>query len=83
MKILQFLFFIGFFSNRLYAQNCWQAQPTLQGSSVVCLGKTATLSVTSGSFYEWSTGETTASIQIEPQTHQIYSVTVTSEKGCR
>lgn len=81
MKILQF-FFTLLFANVLYAQTCWQEMPVIRGSSVLCIGKTGTLTATNGSIYAWSTGETTATIDIAPQTHQLYTVTVTNKRGC-
>jgi hypothetical protein len=85
MKTLQFLLLSLLFSNLLSAQNCWEdakKMPTIQGSSVVCAGKTSTLTAINGSSYQWSTGETTATIDIAPQTHQLYTVTVTHRNGC-
>jgi hypothetical protein len=48
----------------------------------VCLGDETMLTATGGGSYLWSTGETTASISVEPRFDTVYSVTVTSEEGC-
>ncbi|MDH7447664.1 T9SS type A sorting domain-containing protein [Aquimarina sp. 2201CG14-23] len=45
------------------------------------IGGTATLTATGGDTYLWSTGETTATIQVTPAETTTYSVTV-SENGC-
>lgn len=44
-------------------------------------GESTTLSATGGDSYEWSTGETTQSIEVSPLTDTIYSVIV-SQNGC-
>ncbi|MBI4647730.1 MAG: gliding motility-associated C-terminal domain-containing protein [Bacteroidia bacterium] len=48
---------------------------------VICAGESATLSVSSGSSYLWSTSETTQSITVSPPSTTTYSVTVT-DAGC-
>ncbi|MDY8134610.1 T9SS type A sorting domain-containing protein [Aquimarina sp. 2201CG5-10] len=45
-------------------------------------GESTTLTATGGGTYEWSTGETTASINVSPDETTTYTVTVTSEEGC-
>ncbi|MEZ4772364.1 MAG: PKD domain-containing protein [Bacteroidia bacterium] len=47
----------------------------------ICNGDTMTLTATGGSTYQWSTGETTASIQVAPNNTTSYSV-VTFANGC-
>lgn len=42
----------------------------------ICLGETVTLTATGGDDYEWSTGESTQSIQVSPNTTTEYTVTV-------
>ncbi|MTE25594.1 Ig-like domain-containing protein [Winogradskyella ouciana] len=42
----------------------------------ICLGETVTLTATGGDEYEWSTGESTQSIQVSPNTTTEYTVTV-------
>lgn len=54
----------------------------------LCIGETATLSATasggsgSGYTFEWSTGETTQSIDVSPTANATYFVTVTDSNGC-
>jgi gliding motility-associated-like protein len=45
-------------------------------------GVTATLVASGGVAYEWSTGDTTASIKVRPTLATTYSVVVISEQGC-
>jgi Secretion system C-terminal sorting domain len=66
----------------LLAQNCWQEQPAIQGNKVVCTGKSIVLTATEATKYEWSTGETSPSIEIAPLSRQMYYVTVTNKNGC-
>ncbi len=46
----------------------------------ICYGETAVLTASGGVEYEWSTGDTTATIEVTPATTTIYSVIVTD--GC-
>ena len=53
------------------------------GSDVTsCAGELVTLTATGGASYLWSTGETSASIDVAPAADTTYSVTVTSTEGC-
>lgn len=60
--------------------NALQAQIT--GNNIVCIGDTATLTASGGSVYNWSTGETNASISVSPTENTTYSVTVSSGSTC-
>ncbi|MFN8311130.1 MAG: T9SS type A sorting domain-containing protein [Chitinophagales bacterium] len=54
----------------------------ISGPSAICTGTSATLNVISnGTAFSWSTGATTASINIQPTTATTYSVTATLN-GC-
>lgn len=45
----------------------------------ICIGETAILSASGGTNYLWSTGETTQSIDVSPNTNTTYSVTVSNQ----
>jgi len=47
----------------------------------ICSGQSAVLTATGGDSYQWSNGETTASITVNPANTTIYTVTVTAA-GC-
>ncbi|MEZ4802626.1 MAG: hypothetical protein R2797_07605 [Gelidibacter sp.] len=47
----------------------------------ICEGSSATLTATGGSTYEWSTGETTASITVSPDATTTYTVTAFDATG--
>ncbi len=49
---------------------------------VICQGETVNLSVPGGNTYLWSTGETSAMIQVSPMGTTSYSVTATNSFGC-
>lgn len=48
----------------------------------LCAGESATLAASGGETFLWSTGETTNSITVTPDTTQTYAVTQTDEFGC-
>ncbi len=48
---------------------------------VICSGETVTLTASGGPIFLWSTGETTASIEVNPTTTEIYTVTVSDDEG--
>jgi gliding motility-associated-like protein len=48
----------------------------------ICQGTSTTLTATGGITYLWSTGATTASIQVSPNFTTTYYVTVTDANGC-
>lgn len=56
--------------------------PAVAGDSAVCEGATATLTASGGDVYEWSTGETTASITPTVTGLTTYFVTVSDSIGC-
>jgi predicted transcriptional regulator len=49
---------------------------------VVCIGEEVSLTATGGDSYLWSTGETTASITVNPEVTTEFGVIVTSGTGC-
>ena len=58
-------------------------EPNILGDEEVCLGGSVTLTADAGlnATYLWSTGETTASIQVNPGVTTTYSLSVTSQTG--
>ena len=56
--------------------------PVVTGDLMICVGDTATLSVSGGSTYVWNTGATTTSISVVPSTTTTYTVTATDANGC-
>ncbi len=48
----------------------------------ICSGESTTLSATGGSIFDWSTGETTASITVSPLVNTTYTVVVSNTFGC-
>ena len=48
----------------------------ISGDGQVCSGEVATLTATGGNIYLWSTGETSASIQVAPSATTTYTVSV-------
>jgi len=51
-------------------------------NSIICIGDSATLTASGGAAYIWSSGETTQTIVVSPNSNQTYQVTVTSVHGC-
>ena len=56
------------------------ANPVINGNTVFCSGGYTTLTATGGENYQWSTGATTASINVN--TAGNYSVTASTSNGC-
>ncbi len=57
--------------------------PTISGDLEICLGESTTLTASGGMEYEWSTGETTASITVSPSTNTTYMVMAKDINGCQ
>ncbi len=54
----------------------------ISGDREICEGTSTVLTASGGVSYEWSTGETTESITVEPTGPETYSVTATDANGC-
>lgn len=50
--------------------------------AITCAGATVTLTASGGTTYLWSTGATTAAINVSPTTTTSYTVTVTNANNC-
>jgi uncharacterized membrane-anchored protein len=57
-------------------------EAAIEGETEICLGESTILTASGGDFYEWSTGEETASIKVSPTETTTYTVTVTNDAGC-
>ncbi|MFH1937210.1 MAG: T9SS type A sorting domain-containing protein, partial [Bacteroidota bacterium] len=57
-------------------------EPYLPPDTSICSGDSVTLTASGGLYYLWSTGDTTASIQVAPQVSILYSVIVSNQYGC-
>ncbi len=55
---------------------------SISNDTTICAGDTVTLFATGGGSYDWSSGETTASIIAAPTTTKTYSVTVSNGVNC-
>lgn len=58
------------------------ASPVISGDLSICEGESATLAAEGGVSYEWNTGDTTASISVNPTMTTVYSVMATNSYGC-
>lgn len=54
----------------------------ISGNTTICRGESTTLTATGGGTYQWSTGDTTASITVSPTSTTTYTVTVTIGNTC-
>lgn len=54
----------------------------LTDNTTICMGDSATLTASGGTYYLWSTTETTPSIKVSPTTLTSYTVAVTDDNGC-
>ncbi len=55
---------------------------TIDNGPTICLGEESALSITDGSNFLWSTGETSASITVSPNTSTSYTVNFQTTGGC-
>ena len=55
---------------------------SLGSDTVICLGESIIIEAPLGVKYEWSTGDTTRTINVSPTIHTNYSVTVYNDQGC-
>ncbi len=55
---------------------------TLTGDATLCQGASITLTATGGASYLWSTGATSSSITVSPNTTTTYTVLITNADGC-
>ncbi|MDD3875083.1 MAG: T9SS type A sorting domain-containing protein [Bacteroidales bacterium] len=60
----------------------WEPAITITNPQYNCMGYEHTLTTSGGGTYYWSTGETTSSITVTPNTTTTYTVTVTQVNGC-
>ncbi len=56
--------------------------PTINATTPICVGQSATLTANGGGTYLWNTGATTQNITVSPTSTTTYTVTVTSAAGC-
>jgi|GEM_PF-6478772 len=54
----------------------------ITGTTSICDGEMTTLNASGGNIFNWSTTETTASIDVSPQANTSYTVTVTDANNC-
>jgi gliding motility-associated-like protein len=55
---------------------------TATPSNSICIGQSVTLTSTSGSAYNWNTGQNTQQIVVSPTANTTYTVQVTNPGGC-
>lgn len=56
--------------------------PSIIGTSNICIGNSTTLTGTDGIAYNWSTGQTSNPIVVNPTSNTVYTVTATNTFGC-
>lgn len=72
---------------------CWETKsisvtildlPTINitGTNILCMGDTTTLTASGGTSYQWSSGDNTSSVTVNPARDTSYSVQVTDTEGC-
>ena len=71
-------------SNNITVQNSTGTAPDvmIRGNDLIDMGETTTLTAIGANTYLWSTGETTASIQVSPIQTTTYWVIGTNNEGC-
>ncbi len=62
--------------------NCPAPVAGVSGTNSICTGGSTTLTASGGGTYSWSTGATSASINVNPAITTTYTVTVTGASGC-
>lgn len=55
---------------------------TTSNDTTICVGDSAIIEAGGGVSYRWSTGDTTATIEVAPVSSNSYSVTATDSNGC-
>lgn len=56
--------------------------PSISGTLIICQGNSTSLTASGGNTYSWSTGDTSATINITPITDSSYTVTAINANGC-
>jgi len=73
-------------TDSIYDSTAYMFKPSLAFASTqddtICSGDTALLDAVGGQTYDWSTGDTSSSITVTPDSTSTYSVTVTDTSGC-
>ncbi len=64
------------------AVNVGQLPVAVVADQTICGGQTATITASGGSSYLWNTGQTMASISVNPTSTSSYTVVVTNPAGC-
>ena len=54
----------------------------ISGDTILCVGDSTTLTASGGVSYLWSTGDTSAAIDVSPAASTTYSMTATDANGC-